>query len=75
MKVYFQGSGLLKDVTNYVTSFSTTAEMKSGRLIGNAISTARKFFDKKEITDPRLLNDFQVVDLSLLESAVESADR
>lgn len=38
MKVYFQGSGLLKDVTNYVTSFSTTAEMKSGRLIGNAIS-------------------------------------
>ena len=50
-------------------------DAESVRLIGNAISTARKFIDKKEITDPRLLNDFQVVDLSLLESAVESADR
>ena len=50
-------------------------DAESVRLIGNAISTARKFTDKKEITDPRLLDDFQVVDLSLLESAVESADR
>lgn len=38
MKVYFQGAGLLKDVTSYVTSFSTSAEMKSGKLIGNAVS-------------------------------------
>ena len=50
-------------------------DTESVRLIGNAISTARKFIDKKEITDPRLLDDFRVVDLSLLESAVESADR
>lgn len=46
----------------------------SVRLIGNAVSAFEKFIDKKEVTDPRLREDFQVVDLSLLRSAVESAD-
>ena len=50
------------------------ADPESVRLIGNAISVFEKFIDKKEVTDPRLLDDFQVVDLSLLRSAVSSAD-
>ena len=48
---------------------------ESVRLIGNAVSAFEKFPAKKEVTDPRLLEDFMVVDLSLLRSAVESADR
>ncbi len=48
---------------------------ESVRLIGNAVSAFEKFIDKKEVTDPQLLDDFRVVDLSLLRSAVESADR
>ena len=48
---------------------------ESVRLIGNAVSAFEKFTGKKEVTDPRLLEDFMVVDLSLLRSAVESADR
>lgn len=51
------------------------ADPDSVRLIGNAIRAFEKFIDKKEVTDPRLLEDFMVVDLSLLRSAVESADR
>ncbi len=51
------------------------ADPDSVRLIGNAISTFEKFIGKKKITDPQLLNDFQVVDLSLLRSAVASADQ
>lgn len=51
------------------------ADPDSVRLIGNAISAFKKFIDKKEVTDPQLLEDFRVVDLSLLRSAVESADR
>ena len=51
------------------------ADQESVRLIGNALSAFSKFIVKKEITDPSLLEDFQVVDLSLLRSAVESADR
>ena len=47
---------------------------ESVRLIGNAVSVFEKFTGKKEVTDPRLLEDFMVVDLSLLRSAVESAD-
>lgn len=48
---------------------------ESVRLIGNAISAFEKFIDKKKVTDPQLLDDFQVVDLSLLRSAVASADQ
>ena len=51
------------------------ADPESVRLIGNAISASEKFIDKTTVTDPKLLDDFQVVDLSLLRSAVESADR
>ena len=51
------------------------ADPDSVRLIGNAISAFKKFIDKKEVTDPKLLEDFSEVDLSLLRSAVESADR
>lgn len=47
---------------------------QSVRLIGNAISAYEKFTDKTEVTDPRLLEDFQIVDLSLLRSAVCAAD-
>jgi hypothetical protein len=56
-------------------SIFVDTDPESVRLIGNAIRTFEKFIVKKEITNPRLLEDFQVVDLSLLKSAVESADR
>lgn len=51
------------------------ADTESVRLIGNAIAVFKKFPDKKEVSDPQLLDDFQVVDLSLLRSAVAAADR
>ena len=51
------------------------ADPESVRLIGNAVNAFRKFIVKKEITNPSLLEDFQVVDLSLLKSAVAAADR
>jgi hypothetical protein len=51
------------------------ADPDSVRLIGNALSAFEKFIVKATVTNPRLLDDFQVVDLSLLRSAVESADR
>ena len=51
------------------------ADQESVRLIGNAVNAFSKFVVKKEITNPSLLDDFQVVDLSLLRSAVAAADR
>ena len=51
------------------------ADTESVRLIGNAVNAFSKFIVKKEITNPSLLEDFQVVDLSLLKSAVAAADR
>ena len=51
------------------------ADPESVRLIGNAVNAFRKFIVKKEITNQSLLEDFQVVDLSLLKSAVAAADR
>ena len=51
------------------------ADQDSVRLIGNAVNAFSKFVVKKEITSPSLLEDFQVVDLSLLRSAVAAADR
>jgi hypothetical protein len=51
----------------------------SAKLIRNAIGAFEKFTVKKEIADAelrqQLLEDYQVVDLSLLKSAVQSADR
>lgn len=66
---------LLREGTTGSNDGCIKPDPESVRLIGNAISTSRKFIVKKEITDPRLIQDFQVVDLSLLKSAVESADR
>ena len=51
------------------------ADPESVRLIGNAVNAFSKFIVKKEITNQSLLEDFQVVDLSLLKSAVAAADR
>ena len=67
---------LLLHLTNSSTdSGCASVDPESVRLIGNAVSVCDKFIAKKETTDPRLLQDFQVVDLSLLKSAMESADR
>lgn len=49
-------------------------EGSSRSLIERALLTYSKFTDKKETTDPKLLQDYQVVDLSLLASAVVAAD-
>lgn len=65
---------LLREGKPQADGLPAPADLESVRLIGNAISAFEKFIDKKEVTDPRLLDDFQVVDLSLLRSAVESAD-
>ena len=67
---------LLLHLTNSSTdSGCASVDPESVRLIGNAVSVCDKFTAKKETTDPRILQDFQVVDLSLLKSAMESADR
>jgi hypothetical protein len=39
------------------------------------VNAFSKFIVKKEVTNPALLDDFQAVDMSLLRSAVEAADR
>jgi hypothetical protein len=52
-----------------------TADPGSVVLIGNAVNAFSKFIVKKEVTNPALLDDFQAVDMSLLRSAVEAADR
>ena len=57
------------------TSDVAAADPESVRLIGNAITTCRKFIDKKKITDPKLLQECQVVDLSLLKREDELADQ
>lgn len=51
------------------------ADPESVRLIGNAVNAFQKFIVKKEVTNPAILDDFRAVDLSLLRSAVEAADR
>lgn len=66
---------LLQDGRISAETGCAPADPESVKLIGNAISSFNKFIVKKEITDPQLLEDFQVVDLSLLRSAVSSADR
>lgn len=65
---------LLQQGKPQIRGIQTKPDPESVRLIGNAISAFEKFIDKKEVTDPQLLEDFEVVDLSLLKSAVESAD-
>jgi hypothetical protein len=49
-------------------------ERESAMLIDKAFVAFNKFTDKKKTTNPQLLEDYQVVDLSLLASAVEAAD-
>ena len=66
---------LLQQGKSMTGDLPAPADAESVRLIGNAISAFEKFTGKKEVTNPQLLEDFQVVDLSLLRSAVESADR
>ena len=66
---------LMQDGNTAGRNGSGSVDPESVRLIGNAVSTVEKFIVKKEITNPRLLLDYQVVDLSLLKSAIESADR
>jgi hypothetical protein len=66
---------LLQQGKSYDGYTPAKPDPESVRLIGNAVSAFEKFTGKKEVTDPRLLEDFMVVDLSLLRSAVESADR
>ena len=66
---------LMQDGNTAGRNGSGSVDSESVRLIGNAVSTVEKFIVKKEITNPRLLLDYQVVDLSLLKSAIESADR
>jgi len=49
-------------------------DFESARLVQSAIEATEKFLFKKEFTDPQLIDDLQVVDLSLLSSAIASAD-
>ena len=65
---------LLKEAAMHADGSFPPADPESVRLIGNAISAFSKFIVKKEITNTSLLEDYQVVDLSLLKSAVTAAD-
>lgn len=56
-------------------AFSAVNSDESAALIVKALRAYEKFTDKKETTDPKLLQDYQVVDLSLAASAVFAADK
>lgn len=49
-------------------------DIRSVELIENAISYYRKFTDRTGEYPPSVLRDFQLIDLALLESALEAAD-
>ena len=52
-----------------------TSSAESSEMILKAHTAFEKFTDKQKITDAELLADYQVVDLALVSSAVEAADR
>ena len=56
------------------SSFAAASSEESAVLIDKALRTFEKFSDKKEITDQKLLRDYQAVDLSLAASAIAAAD-
>lgn len=66
---------LLRKPGRSVNGGFPATDTDSVRLIGNAINAFSKFTVKKEVTDPQIIEDFEVVDLSLLKNAVASADR
>ena len=51
-----------------------TMDMQSLSIIEEAIATVRKFQDKTAGLPPRVLQDFQLVDFTLIDSALPSAD-
>lgn len=65
---------LIKEPVKTADGSFPATDPESVRLIGNAINTFSKFIVKNDVTDPQLIEDFQVVDLSLLRTAVASAD-
>ena len=56
-------------------SFTQITKEESAELIVKALRAYEKFTDKKGQIPPEVLKDYQVVDLALASSAVESADR
>ncbi len=58
-----------------LNNLSEKLDFKSLELIENAIETVRKFqVTKKQVSD-FILHDYQVIDLSLLEAALESLNK
>ena len=57
------------------SSFAGVSSEESADLIIKALKAYEKFSVKKETTDSLLLQDYQIVDLSLATSAVSAADR
>ncbi len=51
-----------------------TMDVQSLAIIEEAIAAARKFRDKTVGLPPRVLQDFQLVDFTLIDSALPSAD-
>ena len=56
------------------TEFSTDSEAPVRTMIEAAIQTCEKFTDRQKSYRQEVYEDFQLIDWTLLESAMESAD-
>lgn len=58
-----------------ISTKKEAVDIQSARIIEQALETRRKFVDKTKGLKESVLSDFQMVDMTLLESALESANR
>jgi hypothetical protein len=58
-----------------ISTKKETVDIQSARIIEQALETRRKFVDRTKGLKESVLSDFQMVDMTLLESALESANR
>ena len=58
-----------------ISTKKEAVDIQSVRIIEQALETRRKFVDRTKGLKESVLSDFQMVDMTLLESALESANR
>lgn len=58
-----------------ISTKKEAVDIQSARIIEQALETRKKFVDRTKDLKESVLSDFQMVDMTLLESALESANR
>lgn len=58
-----------------ISTKKESVDIQSARIIEQALETRKKFVDRTKDLKESVLSDFQMVDMTLLESALESANR